>query len=407
MKTENFAEKYEKIMGRYVLPFFILLAMILMVFDVNAACITQISRANNSANSVLTSTKYNLDINTVYTKVNDLEGSCITDGTITSAKLASGIVTKPKLDTTTTSFTNELSNLGLTATVAANALTFSLKGVDLAAPSSTNPVTAAFRAATATVGAYAQRSITSALTFTISSGSTFGHRNGVELPFYIYLLDNSGTPELAVSSVIHDEGTLQSTTAEGGAGTAASASVLYSTTARTSKPIRLIARALSTQATAGTYVTAISEISFPPFRVKASAVRLHSVNGHGATNTKIRRYSTTRSYLGSDITYTDHATNGATFYINRAGIYSIVARDVIGGASNIGISVNSTQLTTDINSINELDVLCQVTTAGSGIVDACPWTGPLSVGDVVRSHTSGGASSDAGETGFTISGSEY
>jgi len=53
--------------------------------DVLAGTCTSISRTNNSANAVLTSTKYNLDLNTVYTAVNALDGGCVTDGTLEKA----------------------------------------------------------------------------------------------------------------------------------------------------------------------------------------------------------------------------------------------------------------------------------------------------------------------------------
>lgn len=72
-----------------------------------AVCSSPISRSNSGANSVLTSTKYNLDINTAYNKINNLPGDCvlddslsgtkIIDATITSAKLASNSVTTAKV----------------------------------------------------------------------------------------------------------------------------------------------------------------------------------------------------------------------------------------------------------------------------------------------------------------------
>ena len=68
---------------------------------------------------------------------------------------------------------------------------------------------------------------------------------------YVYAIDNAGTVELAVSSTLLDQGSLQTTTAEGGAGAADSRFVLYSTTARSNVPIRLIGRIKSSQATAG------------------------------------------------------------------------------------------------------------------------------------------------------------
>lgn len=67
-----------------------------------AVCSSPISRTNNSPNTVLTSTKYNLDLNTVYTRANELPGDCVTDGTVTKAKLATGAKDHTILSKTTT-----------------------------------------------------------------------------------------------------------------------------------------------------------------------------------------------------------------------------------------------------------------------------------------------------------------
>jgi hypothetical protein len=77
-------------------------------------------------------------------------------------------------------------------------------------------------------------------------------------------IDNAGTVELAVVNIAGgnnlDETTLISTTAEGGAGAADSISTIYSTTARTNVPYRVVGFIQSTQTTAGTWATAPSTI---------------------------------------------------------------------------------------------------------------------------------------------------
>jgi hypothetical protein len=77
-------------------------------------------------------------------------------------------------------------------------------------------------------------------------------------------MNNAGTIELAAVNISGgnqlDETNLISTTAEGGAGAADSANVIYSTTARTSLAYRVIGYIESTQATAGTWATAPSTI---------------------------------------------------------------------------------------------------------------------------------------------------
>lgn len=149
-----------------------------------------------------------------------------------------------------------LQNLSITASVATSALTVALKDAAGSDPSSTSPVRIAFRNSTATTGSVTVRSVTSATSVVVSSGSTLGTTSAVASYIYVYAIDNSGTVELAVSSKLFQDGELVSTTAEGGAGAADSATVMYSTTARSNVPCRLIGRMSSTQATAGTWATA-------------------------------------------------------------------------------------------------------------------------------------------------------
>lgn len=60
---------------------------VLLASKVMAGTCTSISRTNNSANTVLTSTKYNTDINTAYSAINALDGGCISDGTLEDGAL--------------------------------------------------------------------------------------------------------------------------------------------------------------------------------------------------------------------------------------------------------------------------------------------------------------------------------
>lgn len=157
---------------------------------------------------------------------------------------------------TAVDFGAEIGNLALTTSVSANALTIALKTKALTDPSAANVVTIAFRNATLTTGDYSVVTATAATSLVISSGSTLGHTSTVANVIYIYAINNAGTIELGASSTLFDEGTVQSSTTEGGAGAATSLSVLYSTTARTSKAIRLIGKLTSTQTTAGTWAAA-------------------------------------------------------------------------------------------------------------------------------------------------------
>src|SRR3990167_5012485 len=63
---------------------FTLLFFFILVFSLDsfAGTCSSISRTNNAANGILTSTKYNLDNNTAYTAINAADGGCISTGTL-------------------------------------------------------------------------------------------------------------------------------------------------------------------------------------------------------------------------------------------------------------------------------------------------------------------------------------
>jgi hypothetical protein len=162
------------------------------------------------------------------------------------------------------SSTLDVQNYTITATVAANALTIAVKTLAGTDATVDDPAAISFRSDTATSGIFVKRTITSALSIVVSSGSTLGHSNATSQYIYVYALDNAGTVELAVSSTMFNDRVVQSTTAEGGAGGADTSSVLYSATARTSKAIRLIARLTSNQTTAGTWAAVPTAITLMP-----------------------------------------------------------------------------------------------------------------------------------------------
>lgn len=81
----------------------------------------------------------------------------------------------------------------ISASVASNALTVTL-----------NPCTIDFRSSTLTSGAVLTRVVPSAISLTISSGSTLGTTNGVESKIAIVAIDNAGTVELAVINSLAD-----------------------------------------------------------------------------------------------------------------------------------------------------------------------------------------------------------
>ena len=163
-----------------------------------------------------------------------------------------------------------IDNVGLQPSVSSNALTITMTDRAYNVLSSSNQATIGFRSSTITNGTYNLRTVNNGITITVSSGSTLGHTSGVAQYMYVYAIDNSGTVELAVSSTLFDDGIYMSTTAEGGAGAADDARTLYSTTARSNVPIRLIGRMRSTQTTAGTWAAVPSQAALVPFTQSAN-----------------------------------------------------------------------------------------------------------------------------------------
>lgn len=194
-------------------------------------------------------------------------------------------------------------NYSLTGTVATNALTVSLKTAAGATPSGGDPVKIAFRNSTATTGTVSDVSVTAALSVVVSSGSTLGTLNAVESDVHVWAINNAGTVELAVSGLkCFDENNTYSTTAEGGAGAADSANILYSTTARTGVAIRYLGSVRSTQATAGTWATA-------PSQIRSQGLFSPPVSSYGAYGTLVYPRSASNVWTVTNTAFTDYPAN--------------------------------------------------------------------------------------------------
>lgn len=212
-------------------------------------------------------------------------------------------------------FAGGISIQPITASVSGNALTVTL-----------NPTTLAFRSSTLSSGTVNTRNVATAISTTVSSGSTLGTISAIASRIIVLAIDNAGTVELAVVNIAGgnqlDETNLITTTAEGGAGAADSANVIYSTTARTSVPYRVVGFVDSTQATAGTWATAPSTIQ----GVGGQALTALSSIGYGQT---------WQNVAGS------RSSNGTTYY-NTTGKPILVAFTSGGGGSlNVIYVVNS------------------------------------------------------------------
>lgn len=200
----------------------------------------------------------------------------------------------------------------VTASVGSNALTLTL-----------NPTVLDFRSATLGSGTVNQRTISTPISLVISSGSTLGTVSAVASRIVLIAIDNAGSVELAAvnlaGGVNLDETGVISTTAEGGAGAADSATVIYSTTARTNVPYRVVGYVESTQATAGTWATAPSTIAGAGGMVLAAMQSL----GFGQTWQAVTR------------------TAGVTYY-NTSGKPRAIATviNATGASGSVSISIN-------------------------------------------------------------------
>lgn len=302
----------------------------------------------------------------------------------------------------------QLSNVGLQAAVAANALTISLKQADGSSnPSVGSPVAIAMRSPTAGTGSSTLRLVTSGLTITVPTGATLGQVSAQNQYIFVYALDNSGTIELAVSgSRSFDEGSLQNTTAIGGGSTAQG--ILYSTVARTAVPVRYIGRLQSNQTVAGTYAAAISEVAvFTSFQVAQVAGESTVSGGNGFGSTFIRCFTTVRtSPSDGSVTYTSDAVNGDYWTINRPGVYDMTYRDY-GGISGINFAITKNQpvLAVAPNAVgNASIVLDYVTSNATSTSGLCHAARRLQPGDVIRCSTgaSQATTTDDGTIQFTI-----
>lgn len=195
----------------------------------------------------------------------------------------------------------------ITSSVAGNQLTVGL-----------NPTSLDFRSATLTTGVPNTRTVGAALSLVVPASATLGTVNATQARLALLAIDNAGTVELAIvnmaGGVNLDETTLISTTAISAAAT--SASVVYSTTARTNVPFRVVGFLDITEATAGTWATdatlkqgvggqafaAMSSIGYGQTWQNVTGSRSASTNYYNTTGRPIMLSITdTGSYAGGSL----------------------------------------------------------------------------------------------------------
>ncbi len=158
----------------------------------------------------------------------------------------------------------DIKNYGISASVASNNLTITVKGADGNNFSTTNPGIFNFKNVSLTSGFPEQAIITSNLTATIFSGSTLGIVSGQTGYIYVYAINNAGTVIIGFSALPHNEGKLYSISGEG-VGGAQNPSLLYANTSLGARAIKLLGVLRFSLATSGVYNSGPLEISLPPF----------------------------------------------------------------------------------------------------------------------------------------------
>ena len=183
-----------------------------------------------------------------------------------------------------------------------------------------------------------------------------------------------------------------STTAEGGAGAADSATVMYSTTARTNVPFRLVGYLLNTQTTAGTWASAGTKLQ---------------VGGYASLTEERFSFSadtsTTAATTSAPFIYTNVLDNTGSIYNAATGV---VTATVSGFYSFVGTSYNAG------NHVLFLYKNGSSLTQGATIATAAnsaqvSWNGPLNAGDTIElrpasSVTAGGQAHLNTFSGFLV-----
>lgn len=113
---------------------------------------------------------------------------------------------------------------------------------------------------------------------------------------------------------------------------------------------------------------------------------VHTGSGSASTNLAIATFSTESEHEGADITYVSDVTLGDTWTINKSGIYAMMHSNLFTSDTQMGISLNASQLSTNIEGINTPDALVICTAFGNDNSAACAVTRHLEAGDIIRAH---------------------
>jgi hypothetical protein len=139
--------------------------------------------------------------------------------------------------------------------------------------------------------------------------------------------------------------------------------------------------------------------TLPQFSESDSCIQLFESNGFGSTNTQVVRFASVVKNEGADILYEDSPTNGASFTVREAGIYSVSFTGSTSVASQYAAIVKNQ--TTNVDTADNLARERHSSTSGEELLN-CSWTGSLVAGDIIRPIMTAAITSSTRCT-FTIS----
>lgn len=317
----------------------IILSAFVFVNRANAGTCTSITRSNAAANSILTSTQYNNDLNTVYNFTNAYDGGCISSGTVESDSL------------NTTQFAVVLNGIkeGCTLT-------------------NTDSNTISVDRCMISVNGNFVRTVVAT---TVTWGCTSCSSEASSTEYYVYAKAASTGATLSL---------LISTTAPNGDGYDASSN-------------KALGRFFND---GSSNIMAVENWVSGRFGTPRSLVRVHTADTYpGTVETKIPRFTTIVKNVGPDITYSaGSSSQGARFTVNSDGIYAITFcwSSATSAGLTMAITLNDTDLTSAVSSVtaaNRLAYSFSPAVSGDGSAPCPSWTGPLSSGDIIRPHTGG------------------
>lgn len=299
-------------------------------------------------------------------------GSVVNDGTgrlytsLTDNNLNNALSSSANWKSIENSSPVDAKNYTLASSVGGSALTIFLKNESASDPSSGKPCIFAMRDSTAATGTYSLISATTATSIVIPSGATLGMLSGVDTYIYVYALSNAGVINLGVSLKKFDDTSLVSTTAISGSST--SSETMYSASALTSRPCRLIGRVKVNETTAGTYSSNATEISIETTFLTGGMVgRVNGLNlPAGYVGEKITGTTTNSTQVFNSTSFVDQTSFSLSL---TPGIYDIhlLTSDVASTTSVAGASGNICTVTVITDSSNNViaeDIGCLEFTQG-------------------------------------------